>query len=486
MREGVLRVDRQGGAQGRKDSAFSAINAPVGGEMSRTSFYGGSGAMSREMQPPKGNASKEMKTEFAEMSSDALLDAVKEKLLNAPFAEPASRPAASLAIVEKLSQEERDRLAFMMVSVMIEPEQGQKTQREQEEALKCLEETREVAPPAAPPVSQEDTVSDRAPAVDSPGLASKTIQETAQPSLSANNLDPPTREPVVHERPQPSSKSLADAPDRARNEELPDSEITLVSQHRSGSGHENAINFKQRDGGFDSLAAGTFDNGQSASGAQAFSVGQGMGLKAGEVASSMTMAHVAETGSPDEIAIRYRIKHAPQAPPSDAHAGATQAASVQSSAPPPPTGEQATAMPLPTASPPRYDQAIAASPIRGSEAPAQQQNLPSSVEKSARPQRGVLKSNVAQIKPGLLYRLLHPAGLRVSGFVRHSAIESHAPPSPVQLSAKKESLSLTAGAIKDGLSNGRTRREMLKEFTQERGIPFPERSRTRGSPGHGM
>jgi hypothetical protein len=55
----------------------------------------------------------------------------------------------------------------------------------------------------------------------------------------------------------------------------------------------------------------------------------------------------------------------------------------------------------------------------------------------------------------------------------------------MQLSAKKEPFALDAGTIQGSLSKGITRRELLKQFTQERGVPFPERSRVRGPMGHG-
>lgn len=457
---------------------------------------------------------KEMGTEFADTPSDELLDAVKEKLLKSPFVESASRPAAALAIVEKLSQEDRHKLAFMMVAVMIEPERRKIAQQEQEEALAAAylqlllpeareyrKQTREISPQATPSaentivearagVASPDITVAAVPAVDPPGLASKTLQEAPQPSLRANIPDPPTRQSDVHERPPPSSKSLSDAPDRTRSQEVPDSEITLVSQHRSGSGHENAINFKQRDGGFDSLAAGTFDNGQSASSTQVFSVGQGMGLKAGDVASSLTMAHVSETGSPDEIAIRYRIKHTPEATSGRQSAPPTPQATVHQ--PAPPGYEQATATtPPPAASPPRYEKAIAAAPTTAVSPPTYEQAIAASPIRDpetpgTRPHRVVIKSNVAQVKPGLLYRLLHPAGLRVSALVRHNATESRATANPAQLNARKAPFALDADTIKGALSNGVTRRALLKQFTQERGVPFPERSRARESLGHGM
>jgi hypothetical protein len=166
-----------------------------------------SDVFSLSRQPVMGNASKETtETGFAEMSSDTLLDSVKEKL-KSPFSEHASRPAASRAIVEKLSREERDKLAFMMVCVMIEPEQRKQAQLEQEEALaavylqlllpEALEYAQDGSRAPAPPVSK--TVSSRtssenvivdaragvesphipvgqSPAVDSRVIASKTVQ----------------------------------------------------------------------------------------------------------------------------------------------------------------------------------------------------------------------------------------------------------------------------------------------------------------------
>jgi len=185
------------------------------------------------------------------MSQDELLESVKGRL-KSPFAELAvSRPAPH-AILEKLSQEERDRLALMMVAAMISPEQWIKAQQDHEEELAAafmlllpevfthLQEAREQAAAPAPAVSQspvsDPTVAEnvidqtraavesldaaskndivQAPTVEALNAASKSFQESVPASTNANNLEVQTQGAVGQEPAKPNANNVEIQTDR--------------------------------------------------------------------------------------------------------------------------------------------------------------------------------------------------------------------------------------------------------------------------------